>query len=710
MTMKLLLLSVLIGGLTACSALPSQQAPTAPAATDSEAEPLADAVAEAAAAAEAEDEVERRAVLYLGTDKVVEMPEKRPPVRVDGKAVSLDFEEAPITEVVHAILGDILELDYVIEHPLEGTLTLHTRTPVARDELLPVLESLLQANGIALVRDPNGRFFVSASGKLRTLLPAFGPPDASGAGYRHVIVPLSYISAAGMADILGPVAPEGAFVRVDAARNLLVLAGTRNQVEGWLEIIRTFDIDQLQGMSVGIFPIENAAVAEVGAALGHLLGGDETPGSDLTKLIRIMPLERLSSILVVSPRSHYIGQVQEWIDRLDRDENAAGEPTLHVYEVQNGAAEHLAQLLQNIFGNGGGGSLGGGRRPDSGVAPGLDEMSTGSTDAGGAGGAGRRNTGGGGTASFNLGDNVRVVADDYNNALLVYAPATEYRKIESALRRLDVVAKQVLIEASIIEVNLVDDLEYGVEWFLENSLSDGRTGSAFLNLGTGSSIGPRVPGFSYSIADSAGVIEGVVNALAERSMINVISTPSVMVLDNHTASIQVGDQQPIQSAITITDGGNTQSSIEYRDTGVQLEVTPSVNAGGLVTMDILQSVTDVGPVDTATNQRSFLERNVSSRVAVRNGESVVLGGLIRDNQSTGNSGLPVLSQLPVLGALFGRTTNSSNRTELLVFITPRVLRNQQDLRDISGEMRARMKGITRFNDLPGIRLEATTEE
>ena len=707
--MKLLLITLLLGSLAACSSMPSQQ----PDSTG--AEPGASAGAGEVAAADtapeeapAADELPAGPAVYLGNDRVVAMPDKRPSVRVDGAAVSLDFEEAPVTEVVHAILGDILGLDYVIEHPLEGKLTLHTRTPVARDELLPILESLLQANGIALVRDPNDRFFVSASGKLRTLLPTFGPPDASGAGYRHVIVPLSYISAAGMADILSPVAPDNALVRVDAARNLLVLAGTRNQVEGWLEIVRTFDIDQLQGMSVGIFPIENSAVAEVGAALQHLLGEGEAAGGELTGLVRIMPLERLNSILVVSPRAHYIEKVHEWIERLDRDQNATGEPTLHVYDVQNGAAEHLAQLLQSIFGGGGAGNSAGGRL-DSGVAPGLEEMTTGSADTAGGAGGNRSKRSTGGAASFNLGDNIRVVADNYNNSLLVYAPAKEYQKVEAALRRLDVVAKQVLIEASIIEVNLVDDLQYGVEWFLENSLSDGRTGSALLNLGTDSALGPRVPGFSYSLADRAGVIEGVVNALAERSMINVISSPSVLVLDNHTASIQVGDQQPIQSAITITDGGNTQSSIEFRDTGVKLEVTPSVNAGGLVTMDILQSVTDVGPVDTATSQRSFLERNVSSRVAVRNGESVVLGGLIRDNQSTGNSGLPVLSRIPVLGALFGRTSNSSNRTELLVFITPRVLRNQQDLREISGEMRARMKGITRFDDVPGIRLKATEE-
>ena len=215
----------------------------------------------------------------------------------------------------------------------------------------------------------------------------------------------------------------------------------------------------------------------------------------------------------------------------------------------------------------------------------------------------------------------------------------------------------------------------------------------------GGNLQPQA-GFSYTVTNSAGAVKAVLNALAEESLINVISTPSVLVLDNHTAAIHVGDQQPIQSQSTVTNGGNVQNSITYKDTGVKLQVTPSVNDGGLVTLDIDQSVTDVGPVDAATRQRSFLERNVSSRVAVRSGESVVLGGLIRDNETEGKSGVPLLMNIPVVGSLFSTTTTASTRTELLIFITPRVMENEQDLRDLNSEMRARMRGLTDFDDLP----------
>ena len=307
--------------------------------------------------------------------------------------------------------------------------------------------------------------------------------------------------------------------------------------------------------------------------------------------------------------------------------------------------------------------------------------------------------GGRGGSTVSLGETVRVVADDYNNSLLVYASPYEYGKIERILSKLDVVATQVLIEASIIEVTLTDDLQYGLEWTFQNGLGSSYDGTGFLNL-NGSDIGPLSPGFAYQITNKADSVKAVVNALAEKSLVNVISTPSILVLDNHTAAIHVGDQQPIQSRQTVTDGGNVQSSIEYKDTGVKLEVTPTVNDGGLVTLDVKQSVTDVGPVDTATQQRSFLNRDVSSRIAVRNGDSAVLGGLIRDNSTSGKSGIPLLMDIPVVGNLFSTTSDVTARTELLVFITPRVVESSEELRSLSVEMKERMRGLTDFEDLP----------
>ena len=492
-----------------------------------------------------------------------------------------------------------------------------------------------------------------------------------------------------MADILRPVAREDTFVRVDPSRNLLILAGTQLQLEGWLQIISTFDVDQLAGKSVGIFPLANSTVEDVFKELQLILDGTDQEAAGIRSMVAVMPVERLNSIMVVSPRAQYIEAVRGWVERLDSIEDPASEPTLQVYKVRNGDAGQLAELLSTIYGGSGGGPVAAG-----GVAPGLTQAQSG----GQSGGSGRPTSSAPkGRASFLLGDEVRVVSDAFNNSLLVYATPYEYQKIERILQKLDVVVTQVLIEASIVEVTLIDDLEFGLEWAFDNNLGGGDTGSGLLDLGGG--LGPQA-GFSYTITNSAGAVRAVLNTLAEKSLINVISTPSVLVLDNHTASIHVGDQQPIQSSSTVTNGGNVQNSITYKDTGVKLDVTPSVNDGGLVTLDISQSVTDVGPVDAATRQRSFLERNVSSRVAIRDNESVVLGGLIRDNETEGRSGVPLLMDIPLLGSLFSTTTQSSTRTELLIFITPRVMESQQDLRELNREMRDRMKGLRNFEDLP----------
>jgi len=498
-----------------------------------------------------------------------------------------------------------------------------------------------------------------------------------------------------MAEILRPVADEAAFVRIDQARNLLMLAGTRSQLEGWLELVNTFDVDMLQGMSVGIFPLENSSVEEVELALQHMLGN---PGAKLPEgaaqipgvgnMVRVIPMEHLNSLLVVTPRVHYLKQMEKWIERLDRSPDSNFEQRLYVFPVQNSNAGRLAELLSSIFAGdgkrGGSGSSGG-----VSVSPGLTpETVTGSGSSGGtlSSSSPSRSSE---TRDFEV-SGVRVVADEENNALLIYSTGKEFSKIEAALKRLDVVATQVIIEASILEVRLTDDLRYGLEWTFKNSVGDDYSGFGQL-ITTGRDVAAIVPGFSYTVTNGAGDISAVLNALAEKSLINVISTPSVMVLDNHTASIHVGDQVPVERSTTVTDGGNPIQSIDFRDTGVKLAVTPSVNAGGMVVMDIQQSVTDVGEIDLATGQRSFLERNIESRVAVRTDESVVLGGLIRENASTGKSGIPWLVDIPVVGNLFGSTDNSDRRTELLVIITPRVLFNEADLREVSREMRERMR-------------------
>lgn len=641
------------------------------------------------------------AQIFKGTGQVINMPKARPYIQLKGDAVVLNFEKVPLEDVVHGILGDILKLDYIIESPIKGSVTLRTQSPIPRDQLLSILETMLQSKRAVMVRDQNNRYIISGSSAVKNLLPGFDNPATKGAGFSHVIVPLEHIGAIEMAEILGPVATKNAFVRIDALRNLLILAGTRTQMDGWLEIISTFDIDLLNGMSVAIFPVEHSNVAEVTQALGTLLAtGDNS--NILSGLVRVVPLETLGSILVVTPKKQYLDKIKEWIAHLDRAPDYGVEPQLFVYKVQNGEAEHLAQLLSGIFG--GGNSISrGGSGIGSGVSPGLTPSTLSSGGISGSGGStARRQSGASGRSgqgSYVLGNDTRIVADDVNNSLLVYATQSKYRKIENALGKLDVVPLQVLIEASILEVTLSDNLSYGLQWYLDNSLGNGWRGGGQLSDESGISI--QAPGFAYAFNNPLGDLRAVLNTLASKDLIRVISTPSIMVLDNQDALIHVGNQEPIRSTQTVTEGGNVSNSITYRDTGVKLDVHPSVNASGLVTMDIAQSVTDITPELGPTGQVGFYTRDFKSRVAVRSGQAVVLGGLISDKNTSGKSGVPFFYKLPIIGSLFGGTSVKESRTELLVIITPHVVAGDKDLRAITQEMRNRMQALSIFDESLG---------
>ena len=651
-------------------------------------------------------------VKFVGSDQMVNMPKAAKPVRFVGDAVTLSFENAPLSEVAHAVLSDILGVDYLIDGPIPGEVTLRTRTPIARDNLLSVLESLLKANNVLLIRDRENRYIVSSSAAATKLSPRVISRDDRAAGYSTMIVPLQYISAGGMAEILKPLADEGSFVRVDNARNLLMLAGTEAQLSGWLDIVETFDVDMLSGMSVGLFPLQYSGVEELVEALNALL--DEASGDDaqggLSEVVRIMPFIRLNSVLVITPRAHYLNTMETWIERLDRAPENGAERRLYVYPVQNTTAGRLSGLLNDIYS--GGSSRSNDRnygRDSQGVAPGLTRERVGGRSNGGNNdnqGANGGNGGlGGGAAVSNLNlfdegskeaaTEVRVVADEENNSLMIYSTGMQYKIIKAALEKLDTPPTQVLIEASIVEVTLNDALQYGLEWTFNGGLGGSRFSGvgAITDGGFDFTASPQLAsGFSYTVSGGAGDVVAVLQALASESLVNVISTPSVMVLDNNTASIQVGDQVPINGGTTVTNGGNTVSNISYKDTGIQLTVTPSVNAGGLVTIDVTQEVTDVGPIDVTGNRR-FLQRSIESRVAVRSGESVVLGGLIRENATRQDSGVPFLAGVPVVGALFGNQSKARDRTELLVIITPRALFNDAEVRSVSKEMREQVRDL-----------------
>jgi general secretion pathway protein D len=607
--------------------------------------------------------------------------------------VTLNFDGTDIREVVKVILGDLLQVNYIIDPQVTGAASLQTERPLRREHLIPTLETLLRMNNAALI-ESGGTYQVKpiSSAVQGLVVPQLGSNQrALPAGFGIQVIPLQYIGAEEMSKILEPMVPQGSVVRADTLRNLLVVAGSGPEMGNIVDTVRTFDVDWMSGLSVGFFTLEYAKANDVATQLEKLLS-DEA-GSSFKGLFRFVPVESANSLLVVSPQERYLQQVRGWIERLDSAE-AAGEASerLYVYRVRHGDAEKLAEVLSQLFGDAQQQQR---RSKLGGVAPGLTPASVKSQEAGADADKAPASKQRAGATAVDLGSGVSVVADVANNSLLIKAPPKDYKKILDALKQLDIPPLQVLVEATIVEITLSGSLRYGVQWQFFGGKAAARSDFSLVNNSAGT-IGKTFPGFNYALILDPGNIRATLSALAADNLVNVLSSPSVMVMDNQTAKMQVGKQVPVlttqQQSTTTTS--NVVNSIDYKDTGVILTVKPRVTPGGMVQMEIEQEVTAVADAtSTGVDSPTFLTRKITSNVAVRSNQAVVLGGLISDERSNSKSGVPGGYDIPILGALFGETSRKADRTELVVVITPKVIASDQDALGVTQDFRKKVKGL-----------------
>jgi general secretion pathway protein D len=701
-------------------------------------------------------EASRTTTILPGTGDFIDLKAavKPSPTRIKATPgeVTLNFEGADIRDVAKVVF-DTLKENYTVDPLVQGEVTVQTSQPLTPNQLLPTLETLLRMNNAVLVHEGNLYKILPGAGAVKqgNLTPRLG---SSGGGYSVRIVPLRYISATEMQSIIAPLLPDGAVLRADVARNLLMLAGTPQELANIQTTIDTFDVNWLKGMSVGMFRLRNIDSQAMATNLNQVLG--EGSGTPIAGLLRFVPLSKMNAVLVITPQKEYLREVAVWIERLD----GVGGERLYVYHVQNSRAEYLADLLNGLFNLGSGGSSGrggevapglkpaeassgmssggglssgggvsssGGLSSGGGASPGGSSSSAGSSSASGSrsssrAGAATAGSSGGGGPSAGM-EEVRIVADIENNALLIWATNQNHERIVSTLEKMDVPPRQVLIEATIAEVTLTGKLSYGVQWYFNNDLGQDYTGNGFFGLTSGNTplngttttdgkvttvtkgLAIAADKFTYVIT-GGNTVKALLSALASDGKVRVLSAPHVMALDSQQAQIRVGTQQPTPSGTSTVNNVTTSGGVTYKDTGVFLKVLPRINSGGMVNMDILQEVIDVGPLvdvssgsvsssgeSVALKQRAYLQRSVNSKVAVRSGQTVVLGGLIRDNRAEGESGVPVLYKIPVLGALFGNTAEEVERTELIVLITPRVVEDSQEAAQVTDEIKRKMQGL-----------------
>ncbi len=656
--------------------------------------------------------------------------------------VSFNFEATPVPEVVKTILGDLLQETYVIAPGVGGTVTFATARPIKGEQAMAVLEMLLSWSGAALVKKGDSYLVVQTQAAVPgNLSPQVGPLGEA-RGFDVRAVPLKFISATQMEELLKPYAKQGSVLKADNARSLIVLAGTKSELENYLSVVDTFDVDWMAGMSFGLFSLERVEVKDLMPELEAIFGeGGGAPSaaagsSPLAGMVRLLPIERLNSILVITPQPSYLGQVEKWIKKLDRGGTQGG-AKLFVYDVKNVKATDLADRLNEIF-NGQTAAPRQTTERNRGlgqVAPGLGGSTIGSQGFGA--GVNRpvmptpqptsasANPAAAGSGQSILGSQeLRITAIEDNNALLVSATPAQYDILKSAIRRLDIEPLQVKIEAKLLQVELSNNLQMGVQWWLEGAVAPNagdQTGGGTGNPpagGTGSGTGTttgnglqifaspgntRLAHFSGvgGIASEAGVnylfdgpnARALVTALQAEGDAKILSSPTLLVLNNKEATINVGQQ--IQQSIGSSNFGGvggTQTLFQPRDTGITLTVTPRVNPGGLVYLEIQSE--DSAPGREVNGQASISQKSIQTEVAVQSGQTIMLGGLITQDESNSNGGIPGLKNLPILGRVFGASKKSVNRKETLVLITPTVVNGgAEEMREVTDEYVRQFKGL-----------------
>jgi len=704
-------------------------------------------------------------VIYQGTE-VTDVAAPRPQPSSSGGGYDLNFESAPVATVAKVVLGDILQTGYTIDPRVQGTVSLVSVHPVAKSDIIFVLESALRISGVALIRDTAGYRLTPVGDAIGAgrIDSATGNPEP---GYGVSVVPLQYVSAQTLLKLMDSFATRPGTVRADTTRNLLLIQGTGPERRATVDTAMSFDVDWMRGQSIGIFPIANSGPEPVISELEKIIDSGENGLNQ--NLVKLQPVARLNAIMVVTKKPALLRTVANWIKRLDRSDSSR--TSVHVYRVKYGDAKQMARVLTDMFG---GASQSGGLldSPDNQIAPGSGTLSSISDRSSPSGGSASSPTAGGfgsrpglgninsgftnppaGAAQGNLGTldkgaggqgqsgppllpNVRITADVVNNSLLIYADQGNYRIIESTVQQLDRPQLQVAIDATIAEVTLTDELAYGVQFFLTSKalglrpnqgslLNTQSTGSTSATTTTNTATTTTATGTTPTVTSTAAAAGTVANAFISRAFpgfnflvgqeaqpamildalhsvtaVKVLSNPSLVVVNNQAATLQVGNQVPITtgSANVLNSATATSNTIvntvDYRNTGVILHVAPRVSANGNVRLEVEQEISQVVPSTdpNATLTPTISERKVKSSISVANGQTVLLAGLIQDQRNENRNGIPWLDELKGIGDAFSHQDNTKTRTELIIFIRPQIIANSVDAHAVAEELRSKLRG------------------
>jgi general secretion pathway protein D len=589
-------------------------------------------------------------------------------------------------------VGTELKLNYVVDPRVKGIVTVHTYGELKKEDLLPVLESVLRVNNAALVKTGNFYQIVPIAGARQMPLPLRKPgeePSAVEEGKVIQIVPMRFMSAADMVKVLEPYVSEGGHIAFHAQANILLITETTSNLKKLMELVNLFDSDVFQNKRVQLYPIRHSRPHELIPDLEKVFSAYSS-GRD--SAVRFIGIERLNALLAISANPSSLLEVEKWLAKLDQPLEAQGIRNF-VYRVENSDAKKLEPVLLRIYGR----QFGGGAAT---IQPSVTSIPPSTTPSASTSGGGQASRDSADPASGIIQGDVKIVADEMNNALIVRCTPQDYEVVKETIKLLDVVPRQVLIDVKIFEVTLTGNLSMGVSAFLQRRAEASKITTASFSA---SAVASGPAGLNIATFANIGMTRELVaflNAQETRSRSRVLSAPSVIASDNIEAHIQVGQEVPILTAQGVVPGGTGggslfTNSVQNRSTGIILSVTPRINPSGWVTLKVNQEVSSPGPppLGSSIESPSINIRSVGTQITVKDGETIAIGGIISETKGVTKNRVPFLGDIPGVGLLFGNSSYNTDRTELIALITPKLIEDIDQAHDVTEELKSQLKSL-----------------
>lgn len=594
--------------------------------------------------------------------------------RAPAETYAFAFQNADIGLVVEEVLGQA-GVAYTLDPAVSGKISFRIEQRLTREQLLAALEAVLGANSVAIVR--NGEtLMITPQAKARSSAEIRRPDGLRGAGYEVVAVPLGYAQPSEVARALEAISAADTVLYSNDKLGLLLLGGSGQQLKSALETLKVFDQSTFEESKIRWFELAQAQATTVAGEVERIVQGAGLVG------VSVVPLKRLNGVIVFGRSAESLDEIGRWVQRLDTPGKDMAS-TLYVYRPQHSSAEALSRTLGGLLGGAGAPSTPSASAPVGTTAGAAPQNAPLGPSIGGAAAGGE--------------DEVRVGVDRETNTLLFFASPTRWVQIQRILGEIDRPQRQVLIEASIVEVTLGKAFQFGVDW----SVFSGDLEINSVNNDRGS-VGPSFPGFSVAYINDD--IAAAVNALGSRTNIEVVSAPKILALDNRTARLQIGDQVPVvtqSSQSTDNPDAPLVNAVDYRSTGVILSVTPRITGGDRLVLEVSQEVSSVARTNTSgIDSPTIQQRRFESALVLQNGATVALGGLISTSRNDNHSGTPFLKDIPGLGPLFRSTTRDSSRSELIVLLSAKILADAAAADRAMTDLAADMKELAARGLLP----------